>query len=96
MQTHGPSIRQAIVSGLLDEAWAALEGAMRAWLSRRRGDQEVPDRKYARAEWRAEAPRARGRDGEAQSKAVDAALLRCECDGSVPSGTRSVAERWWR
>ena len=76
MQTHGPSIRQAIVSGLLDEAWAALEGAMRAWLSRRRGDQEVPDRKYARAEWRAEAPRARGRDGEAQSKAADAALLR--------------------
>jgi ribonuclease HI len=76
MGRHAATVRAALADGNLDVAWASLERAMREWLSRRQGDGELPERQHARAEWRAEAPRASGPSGEAKSCAADAALLR--------------------
>jgi hypothetical protein len=73
---HAPVVRGAIAEGDLDAGWSALECAMREWMARRRGDQEVAERPYANATWKHETPRASGRAGEAQSAAADAALLR--------------------
>jgi ribonuclease HI len=73
---HEPAFSAALASGNFDASWRALESAMRQWLSKRRGDEHAPERQYAHAEWRAEAPRASGSDGEAQGRAADIALLR--------------------
>jgi endonuclease/exonuclease/phosphatase family metal-dependent hydrolase len=73
---HVSSFRGALANGDLDAGWLVLERAMREWLSKRRGDDQTPERQYARAEWRGETPRASGGEGEAQGKGADAALLR--------------------
>jgi ribonuclease HI/endonuclease/exonuclease/phosphatase family metal-dependent hydrolase len=73
---YGPSVRNAIAAGDFNRGWSTLERAMREWLAKRRGDHEVPARRYANAKWCAEVPRTSGRDGEAQSRTADQALLR--------------------
>eukprot|EP00972_Heterocapsa_arctica_P116298 16452349-Heterocapsa_arctica.AAC.1 len=74
---HAGSFRRAAAEGDLDEAWAELELALREWLTWRRGVDAVPARPLAHARWRAERPRTLGRDGQAECREADEALLRC-------------------
>lgn len=73
---HEPAFRAGLAEGDLDRAWAALELAMRAWLSARLGHGAPLPRPHAAVAWQAERPPTSGGGGEAAHAAADAALLR--------------------